>query len=139
MIVNRERRVVCRLRAFQMRKSRDIAILLICLLIILAHSPLYAEEIRFSGMEKLVNDVDFPVALYTPNIAPTNATFYKDRLIFGAWNTGEIIGFRIKDGRVVEENVLYKHVSGITDVKFFPDGYLYFLSGDGIYRADLRI
>jgi len=70
-----ERRVACRLRAFKMRKSRDIAqrALLICLLMILAHSPLSAEEIRFSGVERLVKDVDFPVAL---------CQFDKDTMLF---------------------------------------------------------
>jgi glucose/arabinose dehydrogenase len=79
-----------------------------------------------------------PIKTYTPNIAPTNTTFYNDWLIFGGWNTGEIIGLKIKDEKVVEERVLYRHKSGITDVKFLPDGYLYFLSKDGIYRANIE-
>lgn len=49
--------------------------------------------------------------------------------------TGEILGLKIKDEKVIEEKVLYKHRSGIVDVKFLPDGYLYFLSRDGIYRV----
>lgn len=71
------------------------------------------------------NDKRFenPLKTYTPNIAPTNATFYKDWLIFGAWKTGEILGLKIKDEKVIEEKVLYKHRSGIADVKFLPDGY----------------
>lgn len=88
----------------------------------------YSDDKRFEN----------PIKTYTPNIAPTNATFYKDWFIFGSWNSGEIIGLRIKDKRVLEEKVLYKHKSGITDVKFLPDGYLYFLSRDGIYRAVLK-
>ncbi len=83
------------------------------------------------------NDKRFenPIKTYTPNIAPTNATFCDGWLVFGTWNTGEIIGLKIKDKKVVEEKVLYRHKSGITDVKFFPDGYLYFASREGIYRA----
>lgn len=88
----------------------------------------YSDDKRFEN----------PIKTYTPNIAPTNATFYKDWFIFGSWNSGEIIGLRIKDKKVLEEKVLYKHKSGITDVKFLPDGYLYFLSRDGIYRAVLK-
>jgi len=86
------------------------------------------------------NDKRFenPLKTYTPNIAPTNATFYRDWFIFGSWNTGEMIGLKIKDEKVIEEKVLYSHKSGITDVKFLPDGYLYFLSRDGIYRANIE-
>jgi len=73
-----------------------------------------------------------PIKTYTPNIAPTNATFYRDWFIFGTWNTGELIGLKVKDGKFIKETVLYKHGRGITDVKLFPDGYLYFISTDGI-------
>lgn len=89
----------------------------------------YSDDKRFEN----------PIKTYSPNIAPTIATFYKEWFIFGAWNTGEIMALRIKDKTVLEEKVLYKHKSGITDVKFFPDGYLYFASEDGIYRGDLKI
>ena len=88
----------------------------------------------YSGDKRFVN----PIKTYTPNIAPTNATFYKEWFIFGSWNTGEIIGLRIKDKKVVEERILYKHKNGITDVKYFPDGYLYFSASDGIYTAVLK-
>ncbi|MBE0427695.1 MAG: PQQ-dependent sugar dehydrogenase [Nitrospirae bacterium] len=88
----------------------------------------------FSDDKKFEN----PIKTFTPNIAPTNATFFDDWFVFGAWNTGEIIGLKIKDKKVIEERVLYRHKSGITDVKFFPDGYLYFLSRDGIYRATFQ-
>jgi len=88
----------------------------------------------FSSDTRFVN----PIKTYTPNIAPTNATFYKDWFIFGAWNNGEIIGLRINDKKVIEEKVLYRHKSGITDVKYFPDGYLYFSSKDGIYRGKIK-
>lgn len=80
-----------------------------------------------------------PIKTYTPNIAPTNATFYRDWFIFGTWNTGELIGLKVKNGKFVKEMVLYKHGRGITDVKLFPDGYLYFVSIDGIYRTHLEL
>lgn len=87
------------------------------------------------------NDSRFedPIKTYTPNIAPTNATFYKDWFVFGTWNTGELIGLKVKDGKFITETVLYKHGSGITDVKLFPGGYLYFISTDGIYKANLEL
>lgn len=87
------------------------------------------------------NDSRFedPIKTYTPNIAPTNATFYKDWFIFGTWNTGELIGLKVKDGKFITETVLYKHGRGITDVKLFPDGYLYFISTDGIYKVNLEL
>lgn len=91
----------------------------------------WPEVLGYSNDNRYVN----PIKTYTPNIAPTNATFHKDWLIFGAWNTGEIIGLKVKDRKISEEKVLYKHRGGITDVKLFPDGYLYFLAQDGIYRA----
>lgn len=78
-----------------------------------------------------------PIKTYTPNIAPTNATFYKDWFIFGTWNTGEIIALKIKDRAVIKEKILHKHMSGITDVKYFHDGFIYFLSTNGIYRAKI--
>jgi len=87
----------------------------------------------YSDDKRFIN----PIKTYTPNIAPTNATFYKDWFIFGAWNTGQIIALKIKDKAVVKEKTLYKHSSGITDVKYFTGGYLYFLSRDGIYRAKI--
>lgn len=86
----------------------------------------------YSNDKRFVN----PIKTYTPNIAPTNATFYKDWFIFGAWNTGQIIALKIKERAVIKEKVLYKHDSGITDVKF-KDGYLYLLSKNGIYRAKI--
>ena len=87
------------------------------------------------------NDSRFedPIKTYTPNIAPTNATFYKDWFVFGTWNTGELIGLKVKDGKFITETVLYKHGKGITDVKLFPGGYLYFISTDGIYKANLEL
>ena len=87
------------------------------------------------------NDSRFedPIKTYTPNIAPTNATFYKDWFVFGTWNTGELIGLKVKDGKFITETVLYKHEKGITDVKLFPGGYLYFISTDGIYKANLEL
>lgn len=87
----------------------------------------------YSDDKRFIN----PIKTYTPNIAPTNATFYRDWFIFGAWNTGEIRALKIKDRTVIKEKVIYKHDSGITDVKYFTDGYLYFLSKDGIYRTKI--
>lgn len=87
----------------------------------------------YSDDKRFIN----PIKTYTPNIAPTNATFYKDWLIFGAWNTGQIIALQIKDKAVIREKLLHKHGSGITDVKYFIDGYLYFLAKDGIYRTKI--
>lgn len=86
----------------------------------------------YSNDKRFIN----PLKTYTPNIAPTNATFYKDWFIFGAWNTGEIIALKIKERAVIKEKVLYRHGSGITDVKYF-DGFIYFLSRDGIYRGKI--
>lgn len=94
----------------------------------------WPEVLGFSNDKRFVN----PIKTYTPNIAPTNATFYKDWFLFGSWNTGEIIGLRMKDKKVIEEKVLYRHNSGITDVKHFPDGYIYFSSREGIYRAKIK-
>ena len=94
----------------------------------------WPETLGFSNDKRFNN----PVKTYTPNIAPTNATFYKDWFVFGSWNTREIIGLRIKEERVLDEKVLYKHKDGITDVKFFPDGYIYFSAKDGIYRAKVK-
>lgn len=91
----------------------------------------WPEVLGYSNDKRFIN----PIKTYTPNIAPTNATFYMDWFIFGSWNTGEIIGLKIKDRKVVEEKVLYRHNGGVTDVKFFPDKYIYFLAKDGIYRA----
>lgn len=88
----------------------------------------------FSDDKRFIN----PIKTFTPNIAPTNATFYKDWFVFGSWNTGEIIALKIKDKKVIKEKVLHKHRSGITDVKYFTDGYIYFLSKDGIYKAKIE-
>ncbi|MBI4666832.1 MAG: PQQ-dependent sugar dehydrogenase [Nitrospinae bacterium] len=78
-----------------------------------------------------------PLKTYTPNIAPTNGAFYKDWFIFGAWNTGEIRALKIKGKVALAEKTLYMAGSGVTDVKYFTDGYLHFVSRDGIYRAVL--
>lgn len=76
-----------------------------------------------------------PVKTYTPNIAPTNATFIGDWFVFGTWNTGEVRALRIKDGEVMEETTLYQGDSGITDVKYFSGGHLYFASPAGIFKS----
>lgn len=76
-----------------------------------------------------------PIMTYTPNIAPTNATFIKEWFVFGTWNTGELKALKVENGAVMKEVTLHKSDSGITGVKYFSDGYLYFTSPGGIYRA----
>ena len=80
-----------------------------------------------------------PIRTYTPNIAPTNATFIKDWFVFGTWNTGELKALKVEEGEVVEEMTLYKSDSGITDAKYFSDGNLYFTSPGGVFKAALEL
>ncbi len=96
----------------------------------------------------VANDPRFvdPILTYTPNIAPTDATFYtgdklpsdfRYNLLFGAWNTGDITRVVLKEPDyriVVSATVIFHNPSGILDVEDGPDGYLYFTDSNSIMR-----
>lgn len=102
----------------------------------------------------VANDPRFvdPILTYTPNIAPTEATFYtgdklpsefRYNLLFGAWNTGDITRVVLKEPDyriVVSTEVIFHAPSGILDIENGPDGYLYFTDSDSIMRlASLQV
>jgi aldose sugar dehydrogenase len=90
-------------------------------------SDITAEE----GMEQ-------PVTHWTPSIATCGLAFYngdkfpawENDLFVGALKQQEIRRLRLKDRQVVSQEIIFKNIGRIRDVKTGPDGYLYVVLND---------
>lgn len=93
--------------------------------------------------------VEPPVVYWTPSIAVSAIDFYEGE-IFSDWQndlfvTGllseQLRRLRIKDGEVVEQEVIFKNQGRVREVANGPDGYLYVVleertpKGSAIYRV----
>lgn len=85
-------------------------------------SPLTAKP----GMEP-------PVVHWTPSIATSPIMFYpgdrfpkwKNQLFLGSLAQQELIRFNLRDGKVVEEERVFKNLGRIRDIQTGPDGLIY--------------
>jgi len=84
-----------------------------------------------------------PIHYWTPSIAPSGMAFV-DGKIYPKWQGNLMVGslrFKylnrcvIKDGKVVKEELLFKNIGRMRDVRQAPDGYLYLaVEGEGVYK-----
>lgn len=82
--------------------------------------------------------IEQPLHYWDPSIAPSGMAFYtsdrypewKGSLFVGALVQKHLARLVIKDGKVVEEERLYKGRARIRDVRQGPDGYLYMLTDE---------
>jgi glucose/arabinose dehydrogenase len=79
-----------------------------------------------------------PVIHWTPSIAACGFTFYsgdkfpgwKNDAFAGALKQQEVRRLRIKDKKVIEQEVVLKNIGRVRDVRSGPDGFLYVVLND---------
>jgi glucose/arabinose dehydrogenase len=86
--------------------------------------------------------IEPPVTYWIPSIAPCGMSFYTgDR--FPKWNNQlfvtslaakELRRLKLKDGKVVEQEIIFKGIGRLRDVTTGPDGLLYVLLPDSVAR-----
>lgn len=84
-----------------------------------------------------------PLFYWNPSIAPSGMAFV-DSKIYKGWQGNLMVGslrFQylnrcvIKDGKVVKEELLFKNIGRVRDVRQAPDGYLFIaVEGEGIFK-----
>ncbi len=84
-----------------------------------------------------------PLFYWNPSIAPSGMAFVNSK-IYKGWQGNLMIGslrFQylnrcvIKDGKVVKEELLFKNIGRVRDVRQAPNGYLYMaVEGEGIFK-----
>ncbi|MBK8634047.1 MAG: PQQ-dependent sugar dehydrogenase [Saprospiraceae bacterium] len=86
----------------------------------------FTQKVAEEGMEQ-------PVHYWTPSIAPCGMAFVNSA-IYPGWNGDLLVGslrFKylnrciLKDGKVIQEEVLMKNIGRLRDVRQGPDGYIY--------------
>lgn len=87
--------------------------------------------------------IEDPLFYWNPSIAPSGMAFVNSK-IYKGWQGNLMVGslrFQylnrcvIKDGKVVKEELLFKNIGRVRDVRQAPDGYLYMaVEGEGIYK-----
>lgn len=87
-----------------------------------------------------IND---PLFYWNPSIAPSGMAFVNSK-IYKGWQGNLMVGslrFQylnrcvVKDGKVVKEELLFKNIGRVRDVRQAPDGYLYMaVEGEGIFK-----
>ena len=98
------------------------------------------------GVANNPNFID-PILTFTPTIAPTGIDFYtgdkypeefKNDMFFGDFNTGKIRRVKLTGSEADSVEFMTEFIAGgfgfIVDVVDGPDGFLYFSTGDAIYR-----
>ncbi len=79
-----------------------------------------------------------PLTYWVPSIATCGLSFYrgdhfpnwKHDLFVGALRQQEVRRLRIQDGRVTEQEIVFKNFGRVRDVTDAPDGYLYIILND---------
>ncbi len=84
-----------------------------------------------------------PIHYWTPSIAPSGMAFANSK-IYPQWQGNLMVGslrFKylnrcvIKNGKVVKEELLFKNIGRVRDVRQAPDGYIYMaVEGQGIFK-----
>ncbi|MFH4968072.1 PQQ-dependent sugar dehydrogenase [Gaetbulibacter sp. M240] len=79
-----------------------------------------------------------PVLHWTPSIAPCGLTLYdgrkfpnwKNDFFTGSLRAEELHRLRVKNNKVINEEIILKGLGRIRDVRTGPDGYIYLLTND---------
>lgn len=87
-------------------------------------------------------DIEPPVVQWTPSIAPCGMAFYtgdafpkwRDHLFVSTLRAEELVRLELKDGKVVNQEVIFKGLGRQRDVITGPDGSLYVLFQDRVSR-----
>jgi aldose sugar dehydrogenase len=87
-------------------------------------------------------DIEPPVTYWVPSIAPCGMAFYtgdrfpkwKNHLFITSLAAQELSRLELKDGKVVDQEVVFKGIGRLRDVAAGPDGFLYLLLPDRVAR-----
>jgi aldose sugar dehydrogenase len=87
-------------------------------------------------------DIEPPVTYWVPSIAPCGMAFYtgdrfpkwKNNLFITSLAAQELRRIELKDGKVVDQEVVFKGIGRLRDVADGPDGFLYILLPDRLAR-----
>jgi glucose/arabinose dehydrogenase len=109
--------------------------------------PVVSYGINYNG--KIITDlttkpgIEEPMHYWIPSIAPSGMAFVNSK-IYKGWEGNLMVGSlrfqylnrcEIKDGKVVKEELLFKNIGRVREVRMAPDGYLYMgVEGEGVYK-----
>ena len=87
-------------------------------------------------------DIESPVTFWTPSIAPCGMAIYtgerfpkwKNHLFVTSLAAEELRRLKLKGGKVVEQEIIFKGLGRLRDVSTGPDGLLYVLLPDRVAR-----
>jgi glucose/arabinose dehydrogenase len=109
--------------------------------------PVVSYGINYNG--KIITNlttkpgIEDPLHYWIPSIAPSGMAFVNSK-IYKGWEGNLMVGSlrfqylnrcEIKDGKVVKEELLFKNIGRVREVRMSPDGYLYMgVEGEGVYK-----
>lgn len=111
--------------------------------------PVASYGINYNG--KIITDltqkegIQDPIYQWTPSIAPSGMAFvtsdiykgWKGNLMVGSLRFEYLNRCVLKDGKVVKEELLFKNIGRVRDVRQAPDGYLYIaVEGQGVFKLE---
>lgn len=87
-------------------------------------------------------DIEPPVLHWVPSIAPCGMAFYtgdafpkwKHHLFVSSLRAEELVRIELKDGKVVDQEIVFKGIGRQRDVITGPDGFLYVLFANRVAR-----
>ncbi len=87
--------------------------------------------------------IEAPIHYWIPSIAPSGMAFVNSK-IYKGWEGNLMVGslrFQylnrcvIKDNKVIKEELLFKNIGRVREVRMAPDGYLYIgVEGQGVFK-----
>ncbi|WP_442794635.1 PQQ-dependent sugar dehydrogenase [Pelobium manganitolerans] len=87
--------------------------------------------------------IENPIFYWNPSIAPSGMAFvnsdvykgWKGNLLVGSLRFQYLNRCVVKDGKIVKEELLFKNIGRVRDVRQAPNGYVYLaVEGEGIYK-----
>ena len=84
-----------------------------------------------------------PLYYWVPSIAPSGMAFcvcdkyskWKNSLFVGSLKFSTLVKLNLRDNKIISEDRLFKNVGRVRDVRVSPEGLLYFLADDKLYRS----
>jgi glucose/arabinose dehydrogenase len=109
--------------------------------------PVVSYGINYNG--KIITNlttkpgIEEPIHYWIPSIAPSGMAFVNSK-IYKGWEGDLMVGSlrfqylnrcEIKDGKVIKEELLFKNIGRVREVRMSPNGYLYIgVEGQGVYK-----